>query len=91
MGIDFAKAREIALLELAGLEAEVGRSLSLKSDSTKETSGGWIFFYNTTDYLRDGDILAALAGNGPLHVSNDGKLTHIPSSISWEEWVRSFD
>ena len=52
---------------------------------TREEDFGWIFFYQTQERL-DGDITAALAGNGPLIVDrNDGSLheTGTAQSVDW--------
>lgn len=49
--------------------------LVLKRDATITKPYGWVFFYNTRQFLEGGDRLAALGGNAPLLVERaNGKL-----------------
>lgn len=41
---------------------------------------GWIFAYNTVEFLKNKNLTYALAGNLPLFVSKEGLLSYIPSS-----------
>ena len=41
---------------------------SIVDEHTIETDFGWVFFWNSTEYLATGDIRNALAGNVPLIV-----------------------
>jgi hypothetical protein len=75
VSIDLDKAREIALGYLKALESEVGQELSIARYEPVSADGGWLFFYNTSAYLGSGNISHALAGNGPLFVGCDGRLT----------------
>jgi len=88
VSIDLDKAREIALGYLKALESEVGQELSIASYEPVGADGGWIFFYNTSAYLGSGNISHALAGNGPLFVERDGRLTAISSSGNWGDEIR---
>ena len=48
--------------------------LVILDEHTQEHDFGWVFFYNTQEYI-DGDSSAALAGNAPLIVDKiDGLL-----------------
>lgn len=58
---------------------------------TKEVEGGWVFFYNSRDFVRTRNPLDALAGNGPIFVSRRGVLTELPSAIPWEGALRVVD
>lgn len=42
-----------------------------------ETEEGWSFGYNSRAFLEDGDIVSALAGNGPVIVPKSGEPPHI--------------
>jgi Immunity protein 35 len=56
--------------------------------STKEIEQGWLFFYNTADFLRTRDFSHALAGNGPILVTREGVVHQLPSAIPWEDAVK---
>jgi hypothetical protein len=44
-------------------------------EETIPTEFGWIFFYNTREYVEDGDVMAIAVGNAPLLVDKvTGKL-----------------
>lgn len=89
MSIDFDKAREIALAYLKDLELEVGQELSIARYEQADAFGGWIFFYNTSAYLGGGNISHALAGNGPLFIDKEGRLTALSSAGNWRDEIKS--
>jgi hypothetical protein len=71
------EARKIALEHLNVYPLADDERIIIE-DATVEKEYGWIFFYNSRKHLETGDILYALAGNGPLVVkSADGSI------ISW--------
>lgn len=80
MSIDLDKAQEIALGYLKALESEIGQDLSIASYEPAGADGGWIFFYNTSAYLGGGNISHTLAGNGPLFIDKEGRLTALSSA-----------
>ncbi len=88
MSIDLDKAQEIALGYLKALGSEVGNELSIARYEPVGTDGGWVFIYNTSAYLGSGNISHALAGNGPLFVERDGRLTALSSSGDWRDEIR---
>jgi hypothetical protein len=59
------------------VEAEIHRPdpygacgpVEIVEESTIERSWGWVFFYQSSEYLRTGNISAALAGNAPYIVN----------------------
>jgi hypothetical protein len=49
--------------------------LMILDEYTQEHEFGWVFFYNTREYVVDGDFAHALGGNAPLIADkSDGKL-----------------
>lgn len=83
--IDASEARQIAAERVREIEQEAGYKLELLHLSTVQVKQGWIFFYNSADFIRTGNASDALAGNGPLFVALDGKLTELPSSKPWQQ------
>ncbi len=62
-----------------------GDELGILREETKEIEQGWVFFYNSADYVRTRHPLSALVGNGPLLVLRDGRIAVLPTSVSWQE------
>ena len=83
--IDASEALDIAARRLSELEHEAGCRLELVPQSTQQIEQGWVFFYNSADFIRTGNMSDALAGNGPLFVSIDGHITELPSSKPWRD------
>jgi hypothetical protein len=80
--ITLARQRVDELARAAGEEFEI------LLDSTKETKQGWVFFFNTADFVRTQSTGSALAGNGPILVTREGAIHELPSAIPWEDAVR---
>ncbi|KEC85427.1 MULTISPECIES: YrhB domain-containing protein [Acinetobacter] len=77
--IDFESAKLLVDNELNEISQDNGMECmiySIKGDI--ET--GWIFTYNTVEFLKNQNLTYALAGNLPLFVSKDGLLSYIPSN-----------
>lgn len=88
----FILNRESAILlackRISQLAEAAGDEFEMLADSTKEVDQGWVFFFNTVDFVRTGNPLFALAGNGPILVTRAGVIHELPSAIPWEEAVR---
>ncbi len=67
---------------------EAGYQFEILLDSTREIEQGWVFFYNTADFVRTKDPKFALAGNGPILVTREGTIHELPSAIPWEDAVK---
>ena len=50
---------------------------------------GWIFFYNSRDFVETSDATAALAGNGPILVTHSGEVSETPSAVAWESEIQA--
>jgi len=81
-------AISLARERIEQLAQAMGDQLEILSGSTKEIEQGWVFFFNTTDFVRTRDPASALAGNGPIFVTREGVVHDLPSAIPWEEAVR---
>jgi Immunity protein 35 len=71
--LTFAKARAIAEVWVSAI---TDGTAELIRESTIAKSYGWIFFYQSSDFVRDpSNISAMLAGNGPFLVDrNSGEV-----------------
>ena len=81
--MDVDAAREVANGLLTRLSSELGDALELLPEETKAVHSGWVFFYNSADYVRTGNAVDALAGNGPIFVSRDGCVRLLDSADDW--------
>lgn len=87
--MDKAKASEIAMKRLSGMEPEVGASLVLTE--VREFEFGWLFFYNSKAYVDSGDISDALAGNAAFLIdSNAGDIHVLGTANPIEFYLRDF-
>lgn len=83
--INDSSALKLAEAKVRELGAACGDEFEILCDETQEIEQGWVFFYNSADYVRTRNPLTALAGNGPLLVLRDGRIAVLPTSVPWQE------
>ncbi len=67
--IPFAQAKQIVESHLASISKALEPDAAVIVESaTLERAFGWVFFYQSREYLRSGSFSHALAGNAPLIV-----------------------
>lgn len=81
-------ATMIARERIDQLARAVGDQFELLPASIREVEQGWVFFFNTADFVRTGNLMYALGGNGPLLVTHEGVLHELPSAIPWEDALK---
>jgi hypothetical protein len=86
--LDLDAATALARSRVDQIAQAVGDHFEILPDQTKILERGWIFFFNTADYVRTRNPSSALAGNGPIFVTREGTIYELPSAIPWEEAVR---
>lgn len=74
----------LAERHLATLRSGLSIGLVINDAITEEHEAGYVFFYNSAEYWRTGDMLTGLAGNGPILVRHDGRVVDLPSNQSVE-------
>jgi hypothetical protein len=77
-------ARELARKKMESIAASAGIECVL-IDRVAETKRGWIFFYNSKQFIETGNISFALGGNGPLFVCRDGTIRRLGTPLPWQE------
>ena len=82
--IDFIAARAIAVAYARELAVAVGDEFEILEGSTIEDPKGWLFFYNSADFVRTRSPTDSLAGNGPILVLLDGAVLELPSAVPWD-------
>ena len=86
--LNLESATRLARASIDQLSESLGERLELLYDSTEEIEQGWVFFYNTAEFIETGDMLHALAGNGPILVTREGVIHQLTSAMPWEEAVK---
>jgi hypothetical protein len=86
--LNYRDALRLAQAKIDELASVEGEQFALLAEEVRELEQGWVFFYNTADYLRTGDSMQALAGNGPILILRNGQITLLPSATSWQDEVR---
>ena len=61
-------------------------------DRTLERDFGWVFFWNSREFVETGDTRSALLGNAPFIVDKDNGTLHVTGTDRpTEEYVREFE
>jgi len=68
--MDKAKAQKLVELELAKMsDAPNSIKCAILTDETIERSWGWVFFYQSVDFIRTGNFRDMVIGNAPFIVN----------------------
>lgn len=85
-------ARVIANSYLLELEPQLGAPLQLADNQTIEKPFGWVFFYNSKEYLETGDFRSMLAGNAPFIVNKiNGDLHVTGTEKPIQEYIADYE
>lgn len=85
-------ANKVALEHLATLEKEIGEPLGLANSETLEKAFGWVFFYNSKDYIETGNFRSMLAGNAPFIVDRNSGEVHVTGTAkSVEDYITDYE
>ncbi|MEV4778541.1 YrhB domain-containing protein [Burkholderia sp. LMU1-1-1.1] len=82
-----AAALTIARAKVDELGRAAGDAFDIVTAETTEVKQGWLFFYNSADFVRTRDPMFALAGNGPLLVLRNGQVATLPTAVPWQEAI----
>lgn len=78
------KAFALAEAEVTRIGMACGEDLMLSGQKV-EVDEGWVFFYNTREFVETGNPSSQLAGNGPIYIDRSGCIHYLPSSMPWKE------
>jgi len=85
-------ASQIALEHLTKLEKEIGEPLGLANSETLEKDFGWVFFYNSKDYIETGNFRSMLAGNAPFIVDRNSGEVHVTGTAKpVEDYITDYE
>lgn len=66
-------------------------SLALMLKETLEFEFGWVFFYQSKEYIETGDIMEMVGGNAPLIINkNNGELTVTGTAYPVEYYIEEY-
>lgn len=80
-------ARDLAIKKVEEFSKAANDKFEILFELTEERKDGWIFFYNTSDFVTSGNLVDGLAGNTPIFISKEGDVLEIPSHLNWRDWV----
>ena len=86
MAISFEQAKVLAETIVRARADAINDEFVIIGNETIDK--GWLFFYNSKEFIETGDYSAALAGNGPIFVDRDGAVKTLPTAITWQEATR---
>lgn len=89
MTVDYERAHFLARQHVDAASKAAGAKCMVIDDMTVAIPEGWVLFYDSAEYLRTRNLIAALAGNSPLFVRTTGRVHILPTYSSWEEGVKS--
>jgi immunity protein 35 of polymorphic toxin system len=85
-------AMDLARAHLAKLVPSNDKEIVLLENQTIEKSFGWVFFYNTKEYIENGDFRDALLGNAPLIVNrHDGSVHETGTGEPVEFYIEEYE
>jgi len=86
MAISFDQAKAVAERKMRAIADAVNDEFVIVDHETIDK--GWLFFYNSKDFIETGNYLSSLAGNGPIFVERSGAVQVLPSAIPWQVALR---
>lgn len=86
---DQQAAQALAQDRIVALAAAVDDDFAILEGETVETGRGWVFFYNSREYVESGDPMSSLAGNGPILVTRDGVVHELSSATDWKDAIEA--
>ena len=88
--IDYNQAKEIVDKRLSKLPIDEVE-LQIIEEDTVEYEFGWVFFYNSKEYLDTGNTIYALAGNAPLIVDKqDGSVHQTGTAHPIDHYIKQY-
>ncbi len=84
--IDLNRAKEIANKKLEELGNNTQIQLAIIDDEIVEFENGWLFCYQSADYVNTGNFGALISGTAPLIVDKENESVHITDTTMTEDF-----
>jgi hypothetical protein len=66
--------------------------LEVVDEQTIEKEWGWVFFYNTSEYLKSGKLNEGLLGNAPYIINREtGEITETGTAYDIEHYIKEYE
>lgn len=89
MMINFKDAETIATRHITELQEKIG--MEIKLVKTQEESFGWVFFYQSKEYMETENLSLMLLGNAPFIVDRKaGEICTLGTVHSAEFYIRKY-
>ncbi len=86
--LELAEARGLVL---EYIRRRAGQNARILDDKTRHEDFGWVFFYQSTEFLSTGDPGTAMVGNAPLIVDREGRIFVTGTALDVEHYIREFE
>jgi hypothetical protein len=89
--LDYSTAESI-MKQYVASQAGHDREFAVMQTLTIERPFGWVFFYNSKQFLETGDISQALVGNAPLIVDRADGSVHVTGTAEpIEHYLKEYE
>lgn len=86
------QARELAQQALLKMEQRTGLNLAILDSETMERSWGWVFFWNSREYIQSRDSTKAVFGNSPFIIDRlTGKFAPSGTAHPIGTYIRRYE
>lgn len=85
------QALALAKAHVDEIADSVGDKFDVAVEKIIESDFGWIFFYNSKEFIETGNPISSLVGNGPIFVKHDGTVHDLPSATGWEVAIQGIN
>jgi hypothetical protein len=75
--INLEQAKELAIKQLLEIEGKSNIKLSLFEDEVLIFEYGWVFFYQSEEFVRTGNLNALVGGNAPILIDKTDGTAHV--------------
>ncbi len=89
--ISLDEAHQLTIATIAKLEDEIKVALMIIDEYTERVEDGFVFFYNSAAFAQSRDFRDSLAGNSPIFVNHQGKVTQLGTALPWRESLRQIE
>jgi hypothetical protein len=88
-----AKAQKLVEVELAKMSnAPNSIECAILTDETIEKSWGWVFFYQSADFIRTGNFRDMVVGNAPFIVNRQtGEIIETGTAYDIEHYIKEYE
>lgn len=76
--------KRVGTRSVAVLRSARGSLLAIAGGGN-EYPRGTLFFWNSAEYVKTGEVESQLAGNGPFFITREGEVFHLPTHEPWEK------